>query len=120
MKLFCRKEKEYTVCATCRVHFEPYGNEYATDISFADRCPKCRKPLVEVGERKRVVMDWIERHWEEYEEAAKKEAADRKAAMASAMRASLAASGSSPLNALSGAACHQGLGNHLSGRYQQE
>ena len=119
MKLWGCKE-DYAICDECSVYFEPEDIPLAViDPCLIHLCRTCRKPYIERAERKRVVMDWIERHCEEYEEAAKKEAADRKAAMASAMRASLAASGSSPLNALSGAR-YQEPGNHLSGRYQQE
>ena len=74
MKLFCRKEKEYAVCAECRVHFEP--DRSFDNPRFSHLCPTHRKPLEEREARKRVVMAWIEYHWEEYEEIAKKQHAD--------------------------------------------
>ena len=88
MKLWGRKET-YVICAECRVLFDP---EYATNPRFAHLCKTHRRPLEEREARKRAVMEWIERHWEEYEEAAKIEAVNRNASsMQSALQQQFAA-----------------------------
>ena len=59
MNLFSKK---YSVCATCKVHFEPAPHE-----RHAELCLEHRKSVVEREDRILRVLDWAKLHWEELE-----------------------------------------------------
>ena len=54
--------KPYSVCAECKVHFEP-----APTSRHAELCPQHRKPVVEREDRIAIVVDWAKQHWESLE-----------------------------------------------------
>lgn len=78
MRFFC---KPYSVCATCKVHFEPAPTE-----RHAELCPEHRKPVVELEDRILRVTDWAKRNWEKLEPQVLKEEAKRTAASNAALQ----------------------------------
>ena len=62
MRFFC---KPYSVCETCKVHFEPEPT-----VRHAELCPAHRKPVVELEDRILRVVNWAKANWEQLEHQA--------------------------------------------------
>ena len=59
MNLFC---KRYSVCAQCKVHFEP-----APQARHSELCTEHRKPVIEKEDRILRVLEWAKLNWEKLE-----------------------------------------------------
>ena len=56
-------KKKYTVCATCRVHFEPYTD----DQDYFNLCPAHREEPLKLQHRINIVMKWARYNWAKLE-----------------------------------------------------
>ena len=79
MNLF--RSKPHSVCAECRVHFEPQAG-----VRHPELCPTHRKPVVELEDRILLVCEWAKANWEELEPKAKEQLAKRNATHASMLQ----------------------------------
>lgn len=77
MSWFKREKcRPVSVCAACRVHFEP-----RPDDKWPMYCFECRKPHKERADRVGLVKEWAEANYEKLEPQAKKWKAKRDAAL---------------------------------------
>jgi|SRR3990167_4262556 len=79
MNLF---RKRYSVCAQCRVHFEPEPSY----LRHAELCPAHRKPVIELEDRIERVMVWAKANWEKLEPDVLAEYTKNKAAIQEALQ----------------------------------
>ena len=52
-------KKKYTVCATCRVHFEPYPDYQ----DYLNLCSAHREAQLKLQHRIKYVMSWARENW---------------------------------------------------------